>query len=255
MPVKWSIDAGTRGHQCLGDAKRFASPQLVWTGWWTYDGANWLEGHIEPEIKRNGPTRVRCWCINASVKCDPRQNENRYAWNWRGAVAGPLKKDRLFSPRLPEMETKKPPHLPFSVFFAHRLYRWASEHTARPLFADLSPYMHIVRSVPVASIKDQLGYLTDQLWYRRLSTLMASKALKWARRCQSIRKLLFSLAQAQMKCGKNGLSMHAHWGICVRQTPKVLRVCSSFGRAGEPTIAFKWGGGTNRARNKALWTH
>ena len=37
--------------------------------------SNKVEGQIEPEIKRHGPTRVRCWCINASVMCDPRQNE------------------------------------------------------------------------------------------------------------------------------------------------------------------------------------
>ena len=37
--------------------------------------SNGLEGQIEPEIKRHGPTRVWCWCINASVTCDPRQNK------------------------------------------------------------------------------------------------------------------------------------------------------------------------------------
>ena len=29
----------------------------------------------QAELKRCGPNRVRCWCINASVTCDPRQNK------------------------------------------------------------------------------------------------------------------------------------------------------------------------------------
>ena len=33
--------------------------------------------------------------------------------------------------------------------------------------------------------------------------------------------------------------MHVQWGISVRQTPNVLRVCSSFGRAGKPTTLAK----------------
>ena len=40
--------------------------------------SNGLEGQTEPEIKRCGPTRVRNWCINASVTCDPRQNKFYY---------------------------------------------------------------------------------------------------------------------------------------------------------------------------------
>ena len=43
--------------------------------------------------------------------------------------------------------------------------------------------------------------------------------------------------------------------IPVQQTAHVLRVRSSFGRAGKPTFAPKWGGRTGRARNKAPWTH
>ena len=38
--------------------------------------SNGLEGQIEPEIKRCGPTRVRNWRINASVTCEPRQNKS-----------------------------------------------------------------------------------------------------------------------------------------------------------------------------------
>ena len=68
------------------------------------------------------------------------------------------------------------------------------------------------------------------------------KVLKEARRCQSIRKLLFPVARARAKCGRNGQSMQIHLGIRVRQTPKVRRVRSSFGRAGETKFALKWGG-------------
>ena len=99
------------------------------------------------------------------------------------------------------------------------------------------------------------NYLTDQLWDRRLSTPIAPKALKEARRCRSVRKLLFLLARAWAKCGRNGPSMQTHGGIRVRQTPKVLQLCSSFGRAGKTKFALKWVGRTDRARNKALWTH
>ena len=81
------------------------------------------------------------------------------------------------------------------------------------------------------------------------------KGLKEARRCRSVRKLLFPFAGARAKCGRNGPSMHTHGGIRVRQTPKVLRLRSSFGRAGETKFALKWVGRTDRARNKALWTH
>ena len=111
------------------------------------------------------------------------------------------------------------------------------------------PDGHIMRSVH--SITDQSGYL--QISWR--SEIDRPKVLKEARHCQPVRKLLFSFAQASAKCGRNGLSMHIQWGIRVQQTPKVLRVRSSFGRAGEPTIVHKWGGRTNRARNRASWTH
>ena len=100
---------------------------------------------------------------------------------------------------------------------------------------------NVVRRVHVASIKDELGYLTDQLWYRRLLTPMAPKALKEARCCQLVWKLLFPFARAPAKCGKNGPSIHVHWGIRARQTPKVLPILSSFVRAGETTIALKMG--------------
>ena len=82
------------------------------------------------------------------------------------------------------------------------------------------------------------------------------KGLKEARRCRSVRKLLFPFARARAKCGRNGPSMHTHGGIRVRQTPKVLRLRSSFGRAGETKFALKWVGRTDRARNenRYAWT-
>ena len=81
------------------------------------------------------------------------------------------------------------------------------------------------------------------------------KVLKGARCSQSVRKLLFPFARARAKCWRNGPLMQVHGGICVRVTPKVLRAWSSFGRAGEPTMALKWVGRTDRARNKVPWTH
>ena len=68
-------------------------------------------------------------------------------------------------------------------------------------------------------------------------------------------KASFPFRSGAFKCRKNGPSKHVHWGIRVRQTPKVLRLRSSFGWAGEPTMALKCGGRTDRARKKARWTH
>ena len=56
------------------------------------------------------------------------------------------------------------------------------------------------------------------------------KGLKEARRCRSVRKLLFPFAGARAKCGRNGPSLQIRGAIGVRQTPKVLRIRSSFGR-------------------------
>ena len=92
------------------------------------------------------------------------------------------------------------------------------------------------------------AWILRQLSWR--SEIDRPKVLKEARCCQLVHKLLFPFSRASAKCGRNGPSMHAHWGIRVRRTPKVLRVCSAFGRAGEPTIALKWGGRTNRAEIK-----
>ena len=81
------------------------------------------------------------------------------------------------------------------------------------------------------------------------------KVLKGARCSQSVRKLLFPFARARARCRRNGPLMQVHGGIRVQVTPKVLRARSSFGRAGEPTMALKWVGRTDRARKKAPWTH
>ena len=56
------------------------------------------------------------------------------------------------------------------------------------------------------------------------------KGLKEAGRCRSVRKLLFPFAGARAKCGRNGPSLQIRGAIGVRQTPKVLRIRSSFGR-------------------------
>ena len=47
------------------------------------------------------------------------------------------------------------------------------------------------------------------------------KVLKEVRHCQPVQKLLFPFARAPAKCGRNGLSIHGHWGIRVRKMPKV----------------------------------
>ena len=62
------------------------------------------------------------------------------------------------------------------------------------------------------------------------------KILKETRRCHSVQKLLFPFTPGPPKCGQNGPSMDIHWGIRVRLTDKVLRVCCSLGQAGEPMI-------------------
>ena len=79
-----------------------------------------------------------------------------------------------------------------------------------------------------------VGMVRQISW--RSSEIDRPKVLKEAGRCQSAQNFLFPFARARAKCGQNGPPMHVHEGICVRQTPKVLRVRCSFGRAGEPTI-------------------
>ena len=87
-----------------------------------------------------------------------------------------------------------------------------------------------------------------------ISEIVDADGTESSERNWSVRKLLCPFAQASAKCRKNGPSMHIHLGIGVQQTPTVVRVSSSFGRAGEPTIALKLGGctgRTNRARNES----
>ena len=132
-------------------------------------------------------------------------------------------------------------------------------------------YLAIVRGgyctclaiVPVSGVRSQRWKISPKIsqisrdnrpisWR---SEIDRPKVLKEAGCSQSVRKLLFPFARARAKCGRNGPSMHTHGVIRLRPTPKVLRLRSSFGRAGETKFALKWVGRTDRARNKALWTH
>ena len=112
-----------------------------------------------------------------------------------------------------------------------------------PLFSG-----HVMRSMHVASIKFRSVEIMRQLSWR--SEIDRPKVLKEARRCQSVRQLLFRFTPAPAKCGRYGSSVHVHWGIRLRQSPKGLRICSLFGWADEPTIALIWGRMTNRAEIK-----
>ena len=78
--------------------------------------------------------------------------------------------------------------------------------------------------------KDQSGYLTDQLWDLKSST---PKVLKEARRCESVLRALFPFFQAPAMCRRNAPSVRVCMGISFWQTPQVLQVHSSFGRAGK----------------------
>ena len=173
--------------------------------------------------------------------------------DWRGSIVS--KRDWLFSPscsRLPEMETEKhshcsilhflcPPTLPLGT----RTQSLSIVHGSITLHAGTSceeftwPRSKI--SWHIWQISCEIGDCRHR-WRRKLW-----KKLDATSRFENFS---FPFAQAPVKCGKNGPSMHVHWGIRVRQPLKVLRVHSSFGRAGEPTIALKWGGRTNRARNE-----
>ena len=75
------------------------------------------------------------------------------------------------------------------------------------------------------------------------------KVLKEARRCQSVRKL-FSLSLERQRSVGEVARPHTYMGISVfdRSMTKSVRVRSSFGQAGEPTIWRQ----NDRARNKAL---
>ena len=110
--------------------------------------------------------------------------------------------------------------------------------------------VHLARHAKLACAFDQRS--VEKM--RRISwrsEIDRPKVLKEARRCQSVRKLLFSFARAPAKCGRNGPS-YVHWRICFQQTPKVLRVRSSFRRTGEPTIWRQ--NGRARYENCYAWT-
>ena len=66
----------------------------------------------------------------------------------------------------------------------------------------------------------------------------------------------FSLSLERQRIAGKTARRYTYTGASVfHRRQKFLRVRSSFGRAGKPTIALKWGGRTDRAWNKALWTH
>ena len=76
VQAKRPVGADTHRHPCWTDAKSWASPQLVRTGCsnlrWRWNGKRQTN---RAKIKRRGPLGSGCWCTNASVKCDPRQNK------------------------------------------------------------------------------------------------------------------------------------------------------------------------------------
>ena len=135
------------------------------------------------------------------------------------------------------------------------VFRVWSTHVVRKPWPIVSlSTKHVMRNVHVAQFDQRSVGISD----RSVGDLRLTGRKFWngARCSQSVRKPLFPFARTRAKCRQNGPSMQVHGGICVRVTPKVLRVRSSFGRAGEPTMALKkWVGRTDRARNKAPWTH
>ena len=74
------------------------------------------------------------------------------------------------------------------------------------------------------------------------------KVLKKARRCLSVRKLLFPFARAPAKCGRNGPPMQVHWGIRVRQTPKF---CKSAARL-DGLVNLRFGDRTTEPEKSAV---
>ena len=130
-----------------------------------------------------------------------------------------------------------------------RRFQWLIHRSIHWLFTGLSTSYEAG-----TCLRSQISRDIWQIIIRSRSEIDQPKVLKEARRYQSVRKLLFPFAGAQA-CEGNGPSMHIHWSIRVRVTPKVLWVQSSIWRDGEPAMALKWRGRTNQARNKAIWTH
>ena len=108
---------------------------------------------------------------------------------------------------------------------------------------------HIVRNVHVpcqSKISRDIWQISCEIWNRP-----RWKFSKKPNAANRFWQLLFPFAGVPAKCRRNGSSVQVPWGICVQQTPKVLRVRSSFRRAGEKKFRRQ----TNRARNNALCTH
>ena len=167
-------------------------------------------------------------------------NENRYAWTDEGRV-----------------DLRKSVHI-FGAPKLLRVRRRSCGRTGRKnlFFLQVSfVFAGIEACTSWETCYPPRGFNQISVWIMRqiswISEIDRPKVLKEARRCQLVRKLLFSFARLPAKCRRNGPSMHGHWGIRFWQTSKVLRVRSSFGRAGEPTIWRQ----NDRAWNKALWTH
>ena len=175
--------------------------------------------------------------------------------DWRESIGS--KRDWLFSSRLSEMETgKRSLLLSILYFFIHRLYRCARAHKACPLSIDLSPCMRSCRVKHSRGFDQKSFGISDRSVVRSEmvdADRTESSERSWTLPVGSKASFPFRLSACEVR--ENGPSIHVPWGIRVRQKPKVLRFRSSFGRAGEPTMALKWGGRTDRARNKALWTH
>ena len=105
----------------------------------------------------------------------------------------------------------------------------------------------------VASIKHQSGYLTDQLWDRRLAHLEF-----WnCERSQTLpvgSKASFPFRSSASEVrAKRPIDARAPGHQCSTDA-KVCRVCNSFGRAGKPTIVPQMGRKDKRAQLRWLGT-
>ena len=206
--------------------------------------------------KTQNLTLCVCWCWNSNRWQARDQktfftNENRHAWSWWGSSTEKRShfrgaKSFASPPQLVWTAGEPVPDLAPTFKWCKYVSCFCLKHARRAKTMANCFIVHRARHAKRAraSINDQWGYLTDQLWDRRLACREFWKKL------DAVRKLLFPFARAPAKCVRKGPSMHAHWGISVRQTPRVLRLRSSFGRAGKPTIALKWRGRTNQAKLK-----
>ena len=181
------------------------------------------------------------------------QDENRYAWTDEGRVRKSVlifEEPKVLLVRRSSFGWAGEHVLDLAPTFKWCVFRISClKHARRAKIMANCFIVHWARHAKRARGFDQISVgISDRSVVR--SEIGAPRVLKEAGHCQSVRKLLFPFARATAKCGQKGPSMHAHSSISVRQTPKVLRVCSSFGQAGKPMIALKWGGRTNRAELK-----